>query len=162
MVAPNAEVGRALLKLIHEQRWASLATLGRGGPQASMVAYVAEPDLGGVLMHLSRLASHTRNLLADPRAALAISEPDQGVGDPQTLARISIQGTAIALEPHTRDFERARALYIDRLPYAEERFGFGDFTVWRLVPVTARYVGGFARAYSLGADALRACAAEHG
>ena len=35
--------------------------------------------------------------------------------------------------------------YVDRFPDALPRFELGDFVLFRLTPVDARYVGGFAR-----------------
>jgi len=155
----NAEERQKLASLIRGQRWAALATLAEGAPAASMVAYVPEADFGGFLLHLSRLAPHTRNLLADPRASLAITEPDPGRGDPQTLARVTIHGTVLQLPRDSHEYAAGRALYLQRLPDAERLFGFGDFMLFRLVPDGARYIGGFARAWSLGGEELRAAAA---
>lgn len=145
-----------LARLIRSQRWAALATLKEGSPLASMVAYVAEPDFSGFLLHLSGLSAHTKNLLAEPRASLVISEPDTGSGDPQTLARLAISGHVEEIPRNEAEYDRARGLYISRLPTSEMLFGFGDFKLFRLLPKEARYVGGFARAVSLTASELRA------
>ncbi len=144
-----------LMRLISSQRWAALATLAEDGPLASMVAYVPEPDFGGFLLHLSRLSAHTRNLLHDARTSLVITQPDNGEGDPQTLARVSIQGKVIALSHDDEEFSAARAIYIHRLPASELLFGFKDFTLFRLQPIEARYIGGFARAYTLDSAQLQ-------
>lgn len=58
----------AVARLIRSQRWAALATLKQGAPFASLVAYAPEPDFSGFVLHLSRLAPHTQNLLGDPHA----------------------------------------------------------------------------------------------
>lgn len=154
----NAEEQSVLAGLIRGQRWAALATLSDGAPMASMVAYVTEADFSGFLLHLSRLAPHTRNLLAVPRASLVISEPDSGQGDPQLLARVTIQGTVVQLPRNTAGYAGGRERYLGRLPDAERLFDFPDFVLFRLVPSGARYIGGFARAYSLGVEQLRAAA----
>lgn len=144
-----------LMHLIRSQRWAALATLSEEGPLASMVAYVPEPGFGGFLLHLSRLAAHTRNLLHDARASLVITQPDSGEGDPQTLARASIQGRVTVLSRDSEAFATARAAYVHRLPESEPLFGFGDFMLFRLQPTEVRYVGGFARAYTLSGGQLQ-------
>ncbi len=141
-----------LLHLILSQRWAALATLTEEGPLASMVAYVPESDFGGFLLHLSRLAAHTRNLLQDARASLVITQPDSGEGDQQTLVRASIQGRVSVLSRDSEEFSAARAAYIHRLPEAELLFGFSDFVLFRLHPIDIRYIGGFARAYALSGE----------
>jgi len=149
----------AAVRLIGALRWAALATTGAdGAAQASMVSYAPEPDLCAFVLHLSRLAGHTRNLLRDPRAALVIGEPDSGAGDPQTLARITLEGTAAVLAPDAPAYAPARALYLARLPDAEPRFEFADFLLFRFEVARARWVGGFARACTLSPRDLRAAA----
>ena len=144
-----------LRQLLLDQRWAALATLGEDGtPSASFVAYVPEPDFSGFLIHVSRLAAHTRNLLARPRVALGISAPDDGQGDPQLLERITIHAAVSAIPRGTPDYLVARARYVARLPQAEQLFGFEDFVLVRLRPEEARYVGGFARAFTLRGGGL--------
>jgi putative heme iron utilization protein len=121
---------------------------------------VPEPDYAGLLIHVSRLAAHTRHLLARPEAALGITEADRGDDDPQRLARISVQGRVEEIPRETPEYEAARQRYLARLPQAAQLFGFGDFVLLRLRPEAVRYVGGFARAYTLSADELRRLAAE--
>ena len=149
-----------LARLIRAGRWAALATYGDGVPLASMVAYASEPAFGGFLLHLSRLSAHTRNLLASPSTSIAISEADSDpIRNPQTLARISIQGEARPLPENSPDYPEARALYERRFPESSPLFGFGDFLLFRLVPREARFVAGFARAYTVGAEELKESAA---
>lgn len=153
------EIAQQLASLIRAQRWAALATLGTDGPEVSHVAYAVEGAFEGVLLHLSQLAAHTRQLLADPRASLAIGEPDDGRADPQTLARVTLFGAVEALARDSDAYSAARAIYLARLPQAEPLFGFGDFQLFRLRPLRARFVGGFARARSFDRAALQAAGA---
>ncbi len=145
-----------LRRLFLEQRWAALGTLNdKGGPSVSFVAYVAEPDFAGFLIHVSRLAEHAQNLLARPRVALGISDADSGQGDPQLLARVNLQGLAAVIQRGTTEYTVAQARYLTRLPQAEQLFGFEDFVLARFHPEEARYVSGFARAYTINPDQLR-------
>ncbi len=132
-----------VVRLIRANRWAALATVGEGGPFASMVAFAAVPDLSRVVLHLSRLAPHTRNLLTDPHASLVISEPDDGRDDPQTLARVTLMGGVAAVDKAAADYEALRSLYTARLPESRQRFEFADFSLFCFVPEEVRYVGGF-------------------
>lgn len=154
----NLQEQRFMADLIRNRHWAALATQGPEGPEASWVAYVPEADFGGFLLHLSTLASHTRHLLADPRAGLAISEPERAGEDPQTLARIMIQGKIAILPKGSLDYREASRRYQAQLPGSVPRFEFGDFLLLRLIPSRARFVGGFARAYTLDAATLRVAA----
>jgi heme iron utilization protein len=143
-----------IAQLLRSQRQAALGTLS-GAPAVAMVAFAAEPDFGGFLLHLSRLAAHTRHLLADARAALMICEPDDERDDVQTLARITLVGTAAPLPPESPEHAAARSRYLARLPAAAPLFEFPDFVLFRLVPAEARYIGGFARAYTVTPEHLR-------
>lgn len=150
-----------LARLIRGGRWAALATHGEGVPLASMVAYACEPGFAGFLLHLSRLSAHTRNLLASPSASIAISEPDTAqVRNPQTLARVSIQGEARPLPEGSSEYAEGKALYEKRFPDSSPLFEFKDFLLFRLVPREARFVAGFARAYTVDAEELKKAAAD--
>ena len=139
----------AVAGLLRRQRWATLATVRDGQPLAAHVACAVEADLTGVLLHLSKLSAHTRQLLAEPRAALALGEPDDGRPDPQTLARVTLEGTALPLERGGGDWQAARTRYLERLPEAQLWFEFADFTLFRFTVRRARFVGGFANAHTL-------------
>lgn len=123
-------------------------------PRASMVAYAPATDLGALVLHLSRLAGHTGNLLANPAAALAVSEPDGGRGDPQILRRVSLEGYARPVQGDHVEHAALREIYLGRLPRARPRFEFPDFVLFRFVPVRGHYVGGFGRAREFEAEAL--------
>ncbi len=145
-----------LARLLCGYRWAALATINADGtPEASQVAYVYEPSKSRWLMHLSMLAKHTRNLTERPQCKLVITDPDDGRDDPQTLARIALEGTAAIVEPNDAVYAEVRAAYLLRLPMAEPRFDFGDFRLLTVDVSGAQYVGGFARAHRLNAQALR-------
>ena len=160
MTIAGFELDAARLVIAH--RWAALATLGEDGPAASMVAYAPESDLNSLVLFLSGLSAHTRNLITEPRVALVISEADPGTEDPQTLARLSIKGTAEMVERTAPEFERVWQVYLSRLPDAAPRLGLGDFSLFRVVIGEVRYVGGFARAGIIPVGRLAAAAGELG
>ncbi len=152
------EVLHAVARLLRETRWAALATVGAHGPLATQVAWDPDPDLVGGRLHLSRLAAHTRHLLADPGASLSLSEPDDGRQDPQTLARVTLEGEATPLDRDAAAWNAARDRYLARFPAAGQWFEFGDFTLFEFTIARARYVGGFANAHTLRPDDLRQAA----
>ena len=155
----NAEELATVATLIRSQRVAALGTLRGDGPFVSMVAYAAEPDFSGLLLHLSWLAAHTKQLVAAPQSSLLICERDDGRDDVQTLARITLAGVATPIPAESAAFADARACYLARLPAAMQLFDFPDFTLFRFIPSEARYIGGFARAYTLTPEQLH-CATE--
>ncbi len=145
-----------LAQLLRGQRWACLGTQDKEQPYVSWVAFVAEAGFSGLVLHLSRLAKHTRNLEAEPRVSLALSEPDDGLGDPQQLARLTLQGRIDAVDCDDQRYEELKALYLARLPDAEMMFQFADFSLYRFVPESGRYVEGFASSHAINAEKLRA------
>ncbi len=155
MVEASNEARDAVV-LIRAGRWAALATTGERGPLSSMVSYAVEPGSTGVLMFLSRLARHTRNLEASPLASLAISAPDRpDATDPQTLPRVSLQGPIELIPRDDSGFPFAWKVYAGRFPSAVPRLQLGDFSIYRLVPEEARYVGGFGAARTIRAGDLQ-------
>jgi len=156
----NVDERQRLRRLLHTSRWAALATVRNDQPLASWVAFAAEEDFGGFILHLSRLALHTRYLLDNPRAALALSEPDSSAqADPQLLARVSLQGQVTFVARDVLGYDSARQLYLARLPEATVQFGLGDFGLYRFVVESGRFVSGFGRAHRIGPAELRALAA---
>ena len=133
-------------RLLASSRWAALAVVEDGAPAAAMTAYAPAADGAALYVLLSQMALHTRALLVEPRAALVVSAPDTGEGDPQTLPRLSLSGVALALVPGTAEHEAGRAAYVGRFPGAEERFALADFVLFRFEASEARWVGGFGRA----------------
>lgn len=155
--APDAAARARIVALLHGQRWAGLASVGPDGlPLASQVAYVPEPGAAAVLLHLSTLAAHTRNVLARPHCSLVVSEPDDGRVDPQTLARLTLGGEARVVAPPCERYAVLRAAYLARLPEAAPRFDFADFRLLRVALHDGHYVGGFASAHQLPATLLHA------
>lgn len=147
----------SLRALVQGQRQAALGTLDSGAPFVSMVLYALElrdEAAPALLIHVSRLSPHTRHMLADPRASLLVMQPDTGAGDPQALPRVTLQATAHPLPADAAGYSAARTAYLNRLPQQAYLFDFPDFTLFSLELAEARYVGGFAKAFSLDARRL--------
>src|SRR5437660_9283705 len=110
---PDFKPAVAAKKLLREGRSGALATLmpGSGDPYCSLVNVASAPD-GAPLLLISRLAVHTKNILADPRVSLMIDERREG--DPLEGARLMLMGTATA----TQD-PGARRRYLARQSEAE-------------------------------------------
>src|SRR5215475_2614075 len=102
----------AAKKLLREGRTGALATLmpGSGDPYCSLVNVATAADGAPVLL-ISKLAVHTKNILADPRVSLMIDERKEG--DPLRGGRIMLMGTAVAT-----DDQDVRRRYLDRQPEA--------------------------------------------
>ena len=128
----------------------------------SMVLYAASPDLTSFYIHISRLAIHTENILADPRASLMICESWEEGQDPQTLARVSMQGHAGQIKPEEDRYWKAKSAYLVKNPRAEHNFELDDFGLFEFRADKARFVGGFGRIIDLDMEDLGRIASERG
>ena len=109
---------------------------------------------GQPVFAFSRLAEHTKNLLADPRASLFVQAgagADGGpLAEPQAAPRLTLLGLARrAPKEAAADLE---SRYLAAHPSAERLFSL-DFTLWVLEVAEARFIGGFgAAAWLPGSD----------
>ena len=148
----NEEQARALRDLVREQTIAALGTLHKGEPYVSMVPYALAASGAGLFIHVSRLAAHTGDMLVSPRVSLLIVARS---GDsPQSRARVTVQGDARPLGAGSAEYTAAKACYIARFPESAGIFELADFSMFRIAPATVRVVGGFAQAFSLGAESF--------
>jgi putative heme iron utilization protein len=130
--------------LLRAARAGTLATSAKGQPYASLVTPACMPD-GSLLLLLSRLAEHTRHLLADPRCSVLVSGAPVSE-NPQTTPRVTVTGVAEVV-----DDKALKSRYLAVHPYATLYADFGDFSTWRIAPAAGILVGGFARAFRLKA-----------
>jgi len=112
------------------------------------VPYAIAPDGSGLLIHVSRLASHTRDMRADARVSLLVMQELEDGTSALALPRVTIQGTAHEVAADALDLPGLTATYLDRFPDAEQLFGFADFSLFKIQPESVRFVAGFAQAHS--------------
>lgn len=143
------DLAATLRSLLHEQQTAALATLHKGEPALSMVPYALLPEGRGFVIHVSGLAAHTADMLANSAVSLLVVASTGTAPSPQELPRVSIQGRAKPVPPESAEYREAAALYVSRFPSSEQTFAFADFTLFVIEPRSARFVGGFARATSI-------------
>lgn len=144
---PSADVkpARLVRSLLARSRQGALASLmpGSGDPYCSLVNVASAPD-GAPILLISRLAVHTRNILADPRVSLMLDE--RAPGDPLEGARIMLAGVA---EEAGDDTDLLKRRYLAAHPSAEEFVGFKDFAFFRIKPKGVHLVAGFGRIVDL-------------
>jgi len=146
---PNQAI--ALRSLLESQQVAALATLHEGEPAVSMVPYVLLPDGQGFVIHVSRLAAHTADMLTNLAVGLLVTAPLVASTSPQGIPRASIQGNARQRANDSPAYSQARSLYVSRFPQSEEMFTFSDFSLFVIAVRSVRFVGGFAQASSVTA-----------
>lgn len=138
--------GKLAKSLLRRSRQGALATLmtGSGDPYCSLVNLASHPD-GSPILLISRLAVHTRNILADSRVSLMLDE--RAPGDPLEGARIMLSGRAEAAAEAEAELLRRR--YLSAHPSAEDFVSFTDFSFFRIRPSGTHLVAGFGRIVDL-------------
>jgi putative heme iron utilization protein len=137
---------------------AALATLHDGRPFASMVPFAAT-TVGGrlqLIVHVSGLAAHTRDMRSSPDVCLLITAPESEAVPPQALPRVSISGRAVFIPGDHPEYAVLKVAYLGKFPKAADLFQLGDFSIVAIEPASARFVAGFARAMTLSHDTLTA------
>ncbi len=129
-------------RFLCSQTVASLSTLSLacdGYPFGSLVPYDIDAE-GNLLIFISLISEHYKNISADPRVSLLVSDRF-GIQDPQAHARATFVGDAIAVPDDERgDVETA---YWKRFPFAPERAIAHSFLFFRISAVRVRWIGGF-------------------
>ena len=149
-IAPQSNA-RAARQLLRAHRYGALSTLSKkfdGHPFGSITPYLVDHD-GSLLILVSALAEHTKNMLHDPRVSLITHNQD----DPhiQTQGRITVVGNAVA--DHDRD--RCGKRYLRHFPEAQTYFDMPDFNFFRIAPLALRYIGGFGDIHWVKAENYR-------
>lgn len=144
---PQATAGAAR-QLLRAHRYGALCTLSKkfdGHPFGSITPYLVDHD-GSLLVFISALAEHTRNIRHDPRVSLITHNQENA--HIQAQGRITVIGTASPVAER----EQAGKRYLRYFPEAQDFFGMGDFAFYRIAPQVLRYIGGFGDIHWVKAD----------
>ena len=138
-------------QLLRAHRYGALGTLSKkfeGHPFTSITPYLVDHD-GSLLILISGLAEHTRNILNDARVSLITHNQD----DPhiQTQGRVTVVGHA------TLQHDRAGCgkRYLRYFPEAQTYYGMADFNFFRITPLAIRHIGGFGDIHWVKAEQYR-------
>lgn len=146
-----------LQSLLREQPLAALGTAQSDEPFVSMVPFAvisnaALTNSGKLIIHVSTLAAHTKHMLENARVSLMVMAAPSPDVSAQATPRVTIQGVAVQLDKASVEYEKAKAVYVERFPQSLDLFGFADFSLFAITPASARFVAGFAQAMTLGAE----------
>ncbi len=138
----------AARQLLRAHRYGALSTLSKkfeGHPFGSITPYLVDHD-GSLLILISALAEHSKNILHDPRVSLIThNQEDAHI---QTQGRLTVVGTA-ALDTRR---ELVGKRYLRYFPEAQTYYDMPDFQFYRIVPQALRYIGGFGDIHWVKAD----------
>lgn len=125
-------------QLLRSHRYGALCTLSKkldGYPFGSIVPYLVDHD-GSLLILISALAEHTKNIQHDPRVSLITH--NQSSPDIQMQGRVTVAGNAQRINGEHD------ARYLRHFPEAADLLQL-DFAFYRITPVAIRYIGGIGR-----------------
>jgi len=152
---------QSLRQLLYSRRTAALATLQAAAaadgaaqqpvmPAVSFVPYAIHQAAGILVIHVSALAAHTRNLQQSPMVSLLIAAPEQTQQPVHALERVTLFGRATVLA--VQEAAESRQAYLRRFPEAGPMTALGDFRFVQIAPLGARHVAGFGAARDLSAE----------
>jgi heme oxygenase (biliverdin-IX-beta and delta-forming) len=149
---------RLLRDLLTRERVLSLGVLAGAEPVVGVLPFLAEADLGSLVVHASRLARHSKGLADGAAFGAAIHAPDTGDVDPLRLPRLTLEGRVEAV-PEGLETDRVTGAWSARFPSAALTLSLGDFSFWRLRIGSGRLVAGFGRAFNVASAQLGEAAA---
>ena len=122
---------------------------GRLYPFVSLVLPARSAE-GELILLLSDLSDHAKNLQRDPRASL-LMDGTLELKEPLTGPRLTLIGE-VGVSP---DQPGDKARYLKAHPEAEMYAGFGDFRFYRFRIIEGLFVAGFGRIFRLTAEELK-------
>ncbi len=145
----------ALRSLLNTQRVAALGTLDDAGQAfVSMVPFAIDGSSGALIIHVSGLAVHARNLERVPRVSLLVMQAEVAGEPVHAMPRVTLDGMASVLAVNSQTWVGARTAYLARFPDVEYMTELGDFRFVSIVVSGARQVAGFGAARSIDAEEL--------
>lgn len=138
---------RSSRQILRAHRYGVLCTLSKkfnGHPFGSIAPYLVDHD-GSLLVLISTLAEHTKNIKYDCRVSLITH--DQNNLDIQSQGRVTVIGEA----QQVMDKHQPGARYLRHFPEAQSYLTMHDFSFYRILPQTLRYIGGFGRIHWVSA-----------
>lgn len=147
----------ALRRLLLESRVLALSVEVDDEPTIGLLPFLAASDLQSLLVHVSKLARHTKGLVADAPFSALVHEPDSADADPMALPRLTVRGRVELVGAEERD--RVAAAWAERFSSAVLTLELGDFEFRRLRIEGGRLIRGFAQASGVRPETLAAAAA---
>ena len=137
----EASTARRLLRSVDSGILSTMSRELPGYPFGSVTPYFLT-HTGQVVIYVSTIAQHTKNMKADQRVCLTVM--DRGVGNSQALGRATVVGDAtIVSGDDAEQAERYFRLFPEAVNYGQTH----DFYFFGITPLRVRYIGGFGKIY---------------
>src|SRR5947207_6724589 len=137
-------------RLFLQQSFGVLSTISLdvpGYPFGSVTPCCADRQCRPVI-YISRIAQHTRNILADSRVSLTVFDSSGDSDDVQARGRVTCIADARPLG--AQEEEDVRERYFRYFPSARQYAQTHDFEFYWLDLIRVRFIGGFGQIYWVG------------
>lgn len=133
---------RNLLRSTNYGVMSTISVQVEGYPFGSHMPFCLD-DGGNLLIYISTLAQHTKNLDANPKCSLTLITPNFAhIQNSQRLTYIG-NGERVSKE----EFDTAFETYTRYFPKAKRYKEMHDFHIYKIKPVRLRYIGGFGKIF---------------
>jgi hypothetical protein len=124
-----------------------------GYPFGSLTPYCLDHRFNPVIL-ISNIAQHTKNINANPKVCLTVSE-ETGDSEKQAFGRYTYIGDVEWLERDSDDFQSVSSRYFRYFPSSRNYLTAHDFNFCRIKLVRGRYIGGFGEIFWLEKKQLK-------
>ena len=147
---PLANTTQEYLNFIQDFKSINLSTLGIDGrPECSYAPYVSEGKKA-FYIYISALASHTKNLLQDPRAGVMFIEAENQGENVFARKRVIFNCDAELIVRGSEAWQDKMVLFDEELgPFMGTLRSIPDFRMFKLTPNSGRFVKGFGKTYEI-------------
>lgn len=151
----QGQIGRKLLRSMDCGVLSTMSSEMPGFPFGSITPYVMTHE-GNVVIYVSGIAQHTKNMLKDDKVCLTVM--DDGGGNKQDQGRATIVGHARRVPDDC--VETVSERYYSFFPEARAYGGAHDFQFIWIEAVRVRYIGGFGKIFWIENDEWNQSAPE--
>jgi len=138
---PLAQKAASILKKNHSGTLSTQSVKHEGYPFPSLANYCTDAN-GQPVFFFSSMATHSKNLRANSKAALLVAQSDE-VDGVLAGSRLTLMGNVVPIESSAADLDDIRDTYLQANPDARQWISFGDFQFYRLELVDIYFVAGF-------------------
>lgn len=132
---------KQLCRTQHSGVLSTQSTSMPGYPFGSIVPFVITHS-GDVIIYISDIALHTRNIKADSKVSLTVFDPSEN--DSQANGRVTIMGDASRLTD-AKDIVSQGEQYFQLFPQARAYENMHDFHFYKISVARVRFIGGFGK-----------------
>jgi hypothetical protein len=137
----NEEQKSRLATLLEMEHLAVLITHGVRWPTGTLQAFAQTEDFS--IIFIMRMSSERfQNLSQRPHATVMIDTRDKAEAGSFAIARVTIQGIAHEVVRESAEWERHKAVFLEKNPFEEPFFGDDNMRMIRIVPKRVSYANG--------------------